>query len=99
VTGYSIPEFLFTRRECISAEIRELSSLSPEFYDKPTGVKAEHQHVRVQETHCSGLDVGSCETILLETRSGNAAYGSSGISHAMATSSPKVICYSRKVTK
>jgi CO/xanthine dehydrogenase Mo-binding subunit len=31
------------------------------------------------------LDIGPCETILVETRSGNAACGSSGISHAMAT--------------
>jgi len=29
-------------------------------------------------------DIGPCETILVETVSGKAVYGSSGISHAMA---------------
>lgn len=30
------------------------------------------------------LDIGPCEPILVDMRSGSAAYGSSGISHAMA---------------
>jgi CO/xanthine dehydrogenase Mo-binding subunit len=37
------------------------------------------------------LDVGPVEPILVETRSGNATYGCSGISHAMG-STQLVVC-------
>ncbi len=60
------------------------AGLMEEFiYDKATGVKL---HTNMHEyKKPTILDIGPCDTILVETRSGNAAYGASGISHAMAT--------------
>jgi CO/xanthine dehydrogenase Mo-binding subunit len=37
------------------------------------------------------LDIGPCDSIFLETREGNAAYGGNGISHSLATTH-LVIC-------
>jgi CO/xanthine dehydrogenase Mo-binding subunit len=60
------------------------AGMTEEFiYDKTTGVKLNTNMFEYRKPTI--LDVSSCETILVETRSGNAAYGSSGISHAMAT--------------
>jgi len=60
------------------------SGLSEEFiFDKATGVKLNTNMFEYKKPTI--LDIGPCETILVETGSGNAAYGSTGISHAMAT--------------
>ncbi len=60
------------------------AGLTEEFiFDKATGVKLNTNMFEYKKPTI--LDIGPCETILVETRSGNAAYGSSGISHAMAT--------------
>jgi xanthine dehydrogenase molybdenum-binding subunit len=61
------------------------AGLMEEFiFDKATGVKLHTNMMEYKKPTI--LDVGPVETILVETRSGNAAYGASGISHAMATS-------------
>ncbi len=66
------------------------AGITEEFiYDKPTGVKLNTNMFEYKKPTI--LDIGPCETILLETRSGNAAYGSSGISHAIATTQ-LVVC-------
>ena len=57
--------------------------LSEEFvYDKATGVKlSTNMHEYKKPTI---MDFGPIETYAVETRSGNACYGASGISHCMA---------------
>jgi CO/xanthine dehydrogenase Mo-binding subunit len=57
--------------------------LSEEFiYDRDTGVKL---HTNMWEyKKPTMLDLGPIETYAVETRSGNACYGASGISHCMA---------------
>jgi CO/xanthine dehydrogenase Mo-binding subunit len=57
--------------------------LSEEFiYDKPTGVKLSTNMFEYKKPTI--LDFGPIETYAVETRSGNACYGASGISHCMA---------------
>jgi len=57
--------------------------LSEEFiYDKATGVKLSTNMVEYKKPTI--LDFGPIETYAVETRSGNACYGASGISHCMA---------------
>ena len=57
--------------------------LSEEFiYDKPTGVKLSTNMFEYKKPTI--LDLGPIETYAVETRSGNACYGASGISHCMA---------------
>jgi CO/xanthine dehydrogenase Mo-binding subunit len=51
-------------------------------YDKSTGVKLHTNMLEYRKPTI--LDITPCRTILVETRSGNAAYGASGISHSMA---------------
>ena len=58
-------------------------SLSEEMiYDKATGVKLSTNMLEYKKTGI--MDFGPIETIAVETRSHNAAYGASGISHCMA---------------
>jgi len=57
--------------------------LSEEFiYDKPTGVKLSTNMFEYKKPTI--LDLGPIDTYAVETRSGNACYGASGISHCMA---------------
>jgi CO/xanthine dehydrogenase Mo-binding subunit len=57
--------------------------LSEEFiYDKTTGVKLSTNMFEYKKPTI--LDLGPIETYAVETRSGNACYGASGISHCMA---------------
>jgi len=57
--------------------------LSEEFiYDKETGVKLHTNMFEYKKPTI--LDFGPIETHAVETRSGNACYGASGISHCMA---------------
>jgi CO/xanthine dehydrogenase Mo-binding subunit len=57
--------------------------LSEEFiYDKATGVKLSTNMFEYKKPTI--LDLGPIETYAVETRSGNACYGASGISHCMA---------------
>jgi CO/xanthine dehydrogenase Mo-binding subunit len=57
--------------------------LSEEFvYDKATGVKLSTNMIEYKKP--TMLDFGPIETFAVETRSGNACYGASGISHCMA---------------
>jgi CO/xanthine dehydrogenase Mo-binding subunit len=51
-------------------------------YDKPTGVKLSTNMFEYKKPTI--LDLGPIETYAVETRSGNACYGASGISHCMA---------------
>jgi CO/xanthine dehydrogenase Mo-binding subunit len=60
-----------------------VGGLSEEFiYDKPTGVKLSTNMFEYKKPTI--LDLGPIETYAVETRSGNACYGGSGISHCMA---------------
>jgi CO/xanthine dehydrogenase Mo-binding subunit len=52
-------------------------------YDKATGVKLNTNMFEYKKPTI--LDLGPIETDAVETRSGNACYGASGISHCMAT--------------
>ncbi len=57
--------------------------LTEEFiYDKDTGVKLSTNMLEYKKPTI--LDMGSFEPYAVETRSGNAAYGATGISHCMA---------------
>jgi CO/xanthine dehydrogenase Mo-binding subunit len=57
--------------------------LSEEFiYDKATGVKLSTNMFEYKKPTI--MDFGPIETHAVETRSGNACYGGSGISHCMA---------------
>jgi CO/xanthine dehydrogenase Mo-binding subunit len=57
--------------------------LSEEFiYDKATGVKLSMNMFEYKKPTI--LDLGPIETYAVETRSGNACYGATGISHCMA---------------
>jgi len=57
--------------------------LSEEFvYDKATGVKLSTNMLEYKKPTI--VDFGPIETYAVETRSGNACYGASGISHCMA---------------
>ena len=57
--------------------------LSEEFiYDKATGVKLSTNMLEYKKPTI--MDFGPIETYAVETRSGNACYGASGISHCMA---------------
>jgi xanthine dehydrogenase molybdenum-binding subunit len=60
------------------------AGLMEEFvFDKSTGVKLHTNMLDYKKPTI--LDIAPVQTFLVETRSGNAAYGASGISHAMAT--------------
>ena len=52
-------------------------------YDKATGVKLNTSILEYKKPGI--LDFGPIETRAVETRSGNACYGASGISHCMAS--------------
>jgi len=57
--------------------------LTEEFiYDKKTGVKLSTNMLEYKKPTI--MDMGPVETYAVETRSGNAAYGATGISHCMA---------------
>jgi CO/xanthine dehydrogenase Mo-binding subunit len=57
--------------------------LSEEFiYDRPTGVKLSTNMFEYKKPTI--MDLGPIDTYAVETRSGNACYGASGISHCMA---------------
>jgi CO/xanthine dehydrogenase Mo-binding subunit len=57
--------------------------LSEEFiYDKPTGVKLSTNMLEYKKPTI--LDLGPIDAVAVETRSGNACYGGTGISHCMA---------------
>ena len=58
-------------------------------YDKATGVKLSTNMWEYKKPGM--LDFGPIETRAVESRSGNAAYGASGISHCMA-SLPLPVC-------
>jgi CO/xanthine dehydrogenase Mo-binding subunit len=51
-------------------------------FDKPTGVKLSTNMFEYKKP--TMLDLGPIDTYAVETRSGNACYGASGISHCMA---------------
>jgi len=59
------------------------------FYDKATGVKLNNNMFEYKKSTIA--DLAPTEMNLLETRAGNAAYGSNGISHSLA-STHLVIC-------
>ena len=64
--------------------------LTEEFiFDRKTGVKLNTNMFEYKKPTI--LDIGPSEPILVETRTGNACYGSSGISHAMA-STQLIVC-------
>ena len=52
-------------------------------FDKRTGVKLNTNMIEYKKPTI--LDISPVDPILVETRSGNACYGASGISHSMAT--------------
>ena len=52
-------------------------------YDKETGVKLNTNMFEYKKP--SMVDFGPIETRAIETRTGNACYGASGISHCMAS--------------
>jgi xanthine dehydrogenase molybdenum-binding subunit len=58
-------------------------------FDKATGIKLNTNMLEYKKPTI--LDVGPVETVIVETRSGNACYGCAGISHAMA-STQLVVC-------
>ena len=61
----------------------EGAQLSEEFaFDKMSGVKLHTNMLDYKKPTI--LDIGPVDSILLETRVGNAAYGANGISHSMA---------------
>jgi CO/xanthine dehydrogenase Mo-binding subunit len=64
--------------------------LTEEFiFDKKTGVKLNTNMFEYKKPTI--LDIGPCDPYIMETRTGNACYGSSGISHAMA-STQLIVC-------
>jgi CO/xanthine dehydrogenase Mo-binding subunit len=64
--------------------------LSEEFiFDKSTGVKLNTNMFEYKKPTI--LDIGPVDPVLVETRSGNATYGCSGVSHAMG-STQLVVC-------
>jgi carbon-monoxide dehydrogenase large subunit len=66
------------------------AALAEEFiFDKPTGVKLHTNMMEYKKTTI--LDIGPVDIHLVETRSSNACYGASGISHSMATTQ-LVVC-------
>jgi CO/xanthine dehydrogenase Mo-binding subunit len=66
------------------------SGLSEEYiFDKATGVKLHTNMFEYKKPTI--LDVGPVEAYAVETRSGNACYGGSGISHCMA-STQLIVC-------
>jgi CO/xanthine dehydrogenase Mo-binding subunit len=66
------------------------AGLTEEFiYDKPTGVKLHTSMLEYKKP--TMLDVGPVEVLVVESRTGNACYGASGISHCLA-SSQLVVC-------
>jgi len=61
----------------------EGAQLSEEFaFDKATGVKLHTNMFDYKKPTI--LDIGPVDSVLLETRVGNAVYGANGISHSMA---------------
>jgi len=59
------------------------SQLFEEFvYDRQTGVKLSTNMFEYKKPAI--LDIAPVESILIETRAGNACYGANGISHSMA---------------
>jgi CO/xanthine dehydrogenase Mo-binding subunit len=72
--------------------------LSEEFvYDKATGVKLSTNMFEYKKPTI--LDLGPIETYAVETRSGNACYGASGISHCMAAPLLPVCAVSHAIGK
>ena len=66
------------------------SNLTEDYYfDKATGVRLNTNMVDYKKPTI--LDIAPVTPVLLETRSGNAAYGANGISHSLATTH-LVIC-------
>lgn len=60
------------------------AGLTEEFvFDRTTGVKLNSNMFEYKKPTI--LDLGPVETHLVETRTGNACYGASGISHCMAS--------------
>jgi CO/xanthine dehydrogenase Mo-binding subunit len=60
------------------------SNLTEDFYfDKATGVRLNNNMIEYKKPTI--LDISPVESVFLETRSGNAAYGANGISHSLAT--------------
>jgi CO/xanthine dehydrogenase Mo-binding subunit len=51
-------------------------------FDKSTGVKLDTNMFDYKKPTI--LDIGPVESLLLETRSGNTAYGANAVSHSMA---------------
>ena len=52
-------------------------------FDKTTGVKLSTNIIEYKKPAMG--DISPAESIFVETRAGNAAYGASGISHSLAT--------------
>jgi CO/xanthine dehydrogenase Mo-binding subunit len=68
----------------------EGNQLKEDFYfDKSTGVKLHTNMFEYKKPTI--VDVGPIDSILLETRAGNAAYGANGISHSLANTHA-IIC-------
>jgi xanthine dehydrogenase molybdenum-binding subunit len=84
------------RRTSLESQIHQVTYFSQGsqlaedyFYDKATGVKLNNNMLEYKKPTI--LDLSPVDMDLLETRVGNAAYGSNGISHSMA-STHLVIC-------
>jgi len=68
----------------------EGTQLKEEFvFDRTTGVKLHTNMFDYRKPTI--VDIGPVESILLETRAGNAAYGANGISHSLANTHA-IIC-------
>jgi 4-hydroxybenzoyl-CoA reductase subunit alpha len=66
------------------------SNLTEDYYfDKATGVRLNTNMIDYKKPTI--LDISPVDSILLESREGNAAYGGNGISHSLATTH-LVIC-------
>ena len=72
--------------------------LTEEFiYDKETGVKLSTNLVEYKKPTI--MDLGPIDTYAVETRSGNAAYGATGISHCMAAPLLPVVAVANAINK
>ena len=68
----------------------EGTQLKEDFYfDKNTGVRLHDNMFEYKKPTI--VDIGRVDSILLETRAGNAAYGANGISHSLANTHA-IIC-------
>jgi CO/xanthine dehydrogenase Mo-binding subunit len=94
--GIAIDPGKVLRRTSLEGQLHQVMMFSDgtqrmeEFiFDKSTGVKLHTNMFEYKKPTI--LDIGPTESVLLETRAGNAAYGANGISHSLANTHA-IIC-------